>query len=188
MSRCTSGPTAGRKAVGGDDDARIQVLIVAAEDELRTIVQCLLAAAPPGIKIDVSWAAAAGAAGEPGQARAPRAAESHVRRLPVKQGPSVTLYLKVERIEWIEAANQYVRLHIGRHGHLLRQSMARLESWLDPLQFVRIHRSVIVNLDYVDEVRRDSTARRSVVLGGGRSLEVSARHWDQLHAALLGRP
>ena len=72
-------------------------------------------------------------------------------RLLVKRRAGRVL-VQVEEIDWIESAGNYVRLHVGRERHLLRETMTALEDELDPAQFVRIHRSTIVNLDRVREL------------------------------------
>jgi two-component system LytT family response regulator len=70
------------------------------------------------------------------------------RRLAVKSSGAV-IFLRVEEIDWFETAGNYVRLHVRNASHLLRAALARLEEQLDPEQFVRINRSVIVNIDRV---------------------------------------
>ena len=63
-----------------------------------------------------------------------------------------TLVIDADSIDWIEAADYYVSLHCGDHSHLLRETMDALERELDPEQFLRVHRSAIVNLARVCEV------------------------------------
>ncbi len=65
------------------------------------------------------------------------------------------LFLPVSEIRWIGAEENYVRLSTERETHLLRETMAHLEQRLDPQQFLRVHRSFIVNLQYVKEVRNE---------------------------------
>jgi len=121
---------------------------------------------------------------EPGQE------ESHpyVRRLPVRRSGGVILYLAVEQLDWVEAADQYVRLHAGKERYLVRESMRCLESWLDPKRFLRIHRSVIVNLMRVRELRSESPKERWAVLVNGKSLQVSQGRWKALQDALMMCP
>src|SRR5213595_1059524 len=69
-------------------------------------------------------------------------------RLAIKAAGQV-LFLKVSEIDWIEAADYYASLHVGRKTHLLRRSMSELEQELDPSVFCRIHRSTIVNLNRI---------------------------------------
>lgn len=158
----------------------IQVLVLADEGSLRAAIDELFA--------EGMVAAAVGWRRAPAVPEAARDAGTrrYVRRLPVRKPADVIRYLDVEQIDWIEAASQYARLHVGKEGHLIRESMARLASWLDPERFLRIHRSVIVNLDRVLEIRVDSPSRRWAVLRNGRSLPVSPASWETLQTALLG--
>jgi two-component system LytT family response regulator len=79
----------------------------------------------------------------------------------------------VTDILWIEAANQYVKLHTADGSHLLSRSMAALMKDLDPKRFCRIHRSTIVNAAVVREVRTEKNGTCSVVLTDGRQLRLS---------------
>ena len=76
----------------------------------------------------------------------PRTHKAISRRLVVKNAGKV-LFVRADEIDWIEAADYYVRLHISRKSHLLRETMSALEEKLDPAKFFRVHRSAIVNLD-----------------------------------------
>src|SRR5262249_36641628 len=75
----------------------------------------------------------------------------YLRRLVVKSGSRV-LFVPVAEVDWFEAAMNYVALHVGVHEYLIRDTVAGLERKLDPDQFVRVHRSTIVNLDRVREL------------------------------------
>jgi two-component system, LytTR family, response regulator len=66
------------------------------------------------------------------------------------------LFLPVEEIRWVGAEENYVRICTERDTHLLRETMARFESKLDPKVFLRVHRSAIVNLQHVKEIRTDA--------------------------------
>ncbi len=72
----------------------------------------------------------------------------YLDRLVVKSQGRI-FFLKTEEIEWIEAAGNYVRLHVEGKSHLVRETMARLEEKLDPAKFTRVHRSFMVRLDSV---------------------------------------
>lgn len=60
-----------------------------------------------------------------------------------------TVFIRAEEIDWVEADDYYVRLHVGGRSYLIRETMQKLEARLDPRRFVRVHRSAIVNLDRV---------------------------------------
>ncbi len=109
----------------------------------------------------------------------------HLRRIAVKSSERTTL-VKVEEIDWIEASDQYVVLHAGGRSHLARESLNHLESELDPAQFQRIHRSTMVNLERVREIRPEPFGDALVVLECGTSLRLSRSRREQFERALLG--
>ena len=108
---------------------------------------------------------------------------SRMDRLTIKNAGSV-LFLPSADIDWIEAADYYASLHVGPKVHLVRRSMNDLESDLHPAQFCRIHRSTIVNLDRVRELRFDSDAEYELVLADGTKLRLSRRYRKDLQARL----
>jgi len=90
-------------------------------------------------------------------------------RLVVRSGGRV-FFLRVEEVDWIEAAGNYVRLHSGGEEHLYRETMSRMEAILDPARFARIHRSAIVNIDCVKELHPLFRGDYQVVLRNGRKM------------------
>jgi len=112
-----------------------------------------------------------------------RAVPVKMDRVTIKNAGSV-IFLPTTEIDWIEAADYYASLHVGKKTHLLRRSMNDLESDLDPAQFCRIHRSTIVNLDRVRELRFDSDAEYELVLADGTKLRLSRRYRKDLQARL----
>jgi len=83
------------------------------------------------------------------------------------------LFLPVSDIRWISAEENYVRICTGTETHLLRETMTSLEQRLDPKIFLRVHRSAIVNLRYVKEVRSESRGDFMVHLINGQKLAMS---------------
>jgi two-component system, LytTR family, response regulator len=108
-------------------------------------------------------------------------------RIPVRS-VSKTTYVRVEDIQWIGAADYYAELHTadGR-THLVRETMQNLEGRLDPSQFMRVHRSAIVNLDAVVEVRTDEGDRHVAVLRGGAKVPLGRGRREALDAELARR-
>jgi len=92
----------------------------------------------------------------------------------------------VDDVDWVEAEGNYVRLHVGKTSHLLRETIAALEASLDARRFRRIHRSAIVNVDRIAELlpwfRKDYKVR----LRDGTELTLSRNYVDRL-AEFLGR-
>jgi two-component system LytT family response regulator len=94
------------------------------------------------------------------------------RRLLVHNGASDS-FVNIDEIEWIEAADYYACLHVGRKSFMLRETIKQLAKTLDPRKFVRIHRSVIVNVDQVSEIFREGQSEGAVVLKTGHRLRMS---------------
>ena len=99
------------------------------------------------------------------------------RRLAVRNNGQV-LFLAPEEIEWIEAAGNYVRLHLGEEAHLFRETMTRMEARLDTRRFVRIHRSRIVNTERIKELQPWFNGEYVVVLRNGTRLPLSRGYRD----------
>jgi two-component system, LytTR family, response regulator len=93
-------------------------------------------------------------------------------RFLVKDGAKEIL-LPVESIEWIEAAEYYSCLHSNGRRFMLRETITSLAARLDPEQFVRIHRSSLVNLNQIREIYREGQGEGSVILLDGRKLRMS---------------
>jgi two-component system LytT family response regulator len=85
----------------------------------------------------------------------PHAATAYSTRIVFKSKGRI-LFLPVEEIRWVGAEENYVRICTERDTHLLRETMARFEAKLDPKIFLRVHRSAIVNLQHVKEIRTDA--------------------------------
>ena len=109
--------------------------------------------------------------------------ERYLTRLMIKASSRMML-LKVDEIDFIEADGNYAKLHVGRKTHLLREKMNDLEGRLDPAKFVRIHRSIIVNLDRIKELHPHFNGDYVVVLEDGRQLKLSRTRREHLEARL----
>jgi DNA-binding LytR/AlgR family response regulator len=129
----------------------------------------------------------------PAAAAAPR---GYLERFQVEVRDGVKL-VRAADVEWIEAAGNYVRLHVsasalasgaapgqrprGADAYLYRQSLARLEEQLDPATFLRIHRSTIVNLDRVERMDPHPTGDADVRLASGQVVRLSRRYAQAFH-------
>jgi two-component system LytT family response regulator len=96
------------------------------------------------------------------------------------------LFLPVSDIRWIGAEENYVRICTGTESHLLRETMTAMEQKLDPQTFLRVHRSAIVNLHYVKEVRTESRGDFIVHLVNGQKLTMSRSYHARI-GELLAR-
>ncbi len=114
-------------------------------------------------------------------AEAPRAKE-FPRRLVIPNGTR-DLFVKVDEIDWIEAADYYACLHVGAKTFMLREPIKQLAETLDPRKFVRIHRSAIVNIAQVREILRGGRNEGWVLLASGHRLKMSKVGWDALLVA-----
>ncbi|MCG8417530.1 MAG: LytTR family DNA-binding domain-containing protein [Proteobacteria bacterium] len=109
--------------------------------------------------------------------------KKRVSRLAIKSSGRV-VFLNVDDIDWIEAADYYVQLHVGDKTYLHRQSMTSLEKQLDPEAFLRIHRSAIVHRDRIRELRHQGRRELVVVLDSGVELKVARSQRDKIQGLL----
>jgi two-component system, LytTR family, response regulator len=120
------------------------------------------------------------------EARRSAGLESYTTRIVFKSKGRI-LFLPVTDIRWIGAEENYVRICADRESHLLRETMARFETRLNPESFIRVHRSAIVNLQYVKEIRTDPQQGESfVLLKDGQKVPVSRGYRTRI-AQLLAR-
>jgi len=103
----------------------------------------------------------------------------HLERLMIKSSGRV-FFLRTEEIDWIEAEGNYLRLHVGRDAHLLRETMNRLAAKLDNGKFLRIHRSTLVNIERIKELQPLFSGDYVVILRDGKQLTLSRSYRDKL--------
>jgi two-component system LytT family response regulator len=110
------------------------------------------------------------------------------KRLAVKS-PGQLLFVNVSDIDWIEAVNYYACLHVGRDTHIIRRTLAELERDLGEATFIRIHRSIIVNVERIHGLELQSGGEYQVVLQSKVRLRLSRRFRKRLQdrMATLGR-
>ena len=106
-------------------------------------------------------------------------------RIAVKSDRGVTL-LPATDIHWVEADGDLVKLHTGRGTHVLRTTMADIEGRLAPRQFARVHRSVIVNIDCIQEIQPMFKGDYVIVLKSGAKLRSSRAHRADVQALIRG--
>ena len=103
---------------------------------------------------------------------------TYLKRIPIRNGPHVS-FVDVATIDWLEAADNYVCLHVGSQRHHVRSTLSELDERLDPGQFLRIHRSRIVNIDRIREVRPRGSGDSLIVLDDGTELLASRTYGDR---------
>ena len=107
----------------------------------------------------------------------------YAQRILVRSDGRIRL-VSVGEVDWIEAADNYVRLHAGPERHLVRETMAAMEARLDPSRFARIHRSTIVNLARIRELQPTFNGEYVVLLHTGAKLTLSRGYRDALRSRL----
>jgi two-component system LytT family response regulator len=100
-------------------------------------------------------------------------------RLVLRDGSRVLLFEQRD-IDWLSADGDYVRVHARGRSYLVRHTMTAMESRLDPRQFARVHRSAIVNVTRVTEIRRRGERDYHLVLADGTKLRMSRAYRDRL--------
>lgn len=103
----------------------------------------------------------------------------YASRILVKQDGRM-FFVKTSEIDWIEADRNYVRLHVGKEAHTIRERISHLEETLDPRLFARIHRSTIVNLNRVREMQQWFSGDYVVILEDGTRLRLSRHYRDRV--------
>ncbi len=111
---------------------------------------------------------------------------SYLKRLAVRSAGK-TVFVDVEDIDWIEAAENYVELHAGRAAHLVHVALNTLEKSLDPERFARIHRSLIVNIGRIKELQSALHGEYVITLENGVRLQ-SGRLYNAKLKALAANP
>jgi two-component system, LytTR family, response regulator len=112
-------------------------------------------------------------------------AAGHARRVLVRDGPRVHV-LPVEKIEYVQAQDDYVCFRCEGKEYLKAQTLADVEATRDPAKFVRIHRSFVLNVDRLARVEVDERENRFAILSDGRKLPLSRAGYGRL-SAVLGR-
>jgi two-component system LytT family response regulator len=107
--------------------------------------------------------------------------------LPIKTGRE-TVRVKSAEIDWIDAAGDYMCIHVGKTTHVIRGTMKDLEASLDPDVFQRVHRSAIVNLRRVRKLRPHANGEYFLTLDGGQELKLSRTHRDKVELLLGSTP
>lgn len=108
-----------------------------------------------------------------------RTRTGHLKRIAVSSADRITI-LPVSEVSWFEAAGNYVKLHVGDRHHLARRTMKELQSRLDPEQFVRVHRSAIVNIDRVRELQPWFRGEQVLILDDDTRITIGRRFREDL--------
>ncbi|HWS90009.1 MAG TPA: LytTR family DNA-binding domain-containing protein [Pyrinomonadaceae bacterium] len=104
-------------------------------------------------------------------------------RVVIKSGGRI-YFLKTEDIDWVEGAGDYLTLHSGSQTHLIRETMGNLHAKLDPQKFLRIHRSTIVNIERIKDIRPLYKGEYVITLTSGIGLKASRGYRHELQQLL----
>ncbi|MEO8563240.1 MAG: LytTR family DNA-binding domain-containing protein [bacterium] len=110
-----------------------------------------------------------------------------VSRLAIRE-TGRTYFVAVETIDWIEGADYYVKLHVNGRVHLLREPLRSLAQRLDPARFARVHRSAIVNLARIREIRMATNGDHTLVLDDATRLRLTRARRRELEALIEAAP
>ena len=114
---------------------------------------------------------------------APERGREPITRLAVRE-TGRTYFVPVSAIDWIEGADYYVKLHVGGRVHLLREPLRSLAQRLDPTRFARVHRSAIVNLSRIREIRMAARGDHTLVLEDTTRLRLNRARRRELEALI----
>jgi two-component system LytT family response regulator len=106
-----------------------------------------------------------------------------IDRVVIKSGGRI-YFLKIEEIDWVEGAGDYLTLHSGSQTHLIRETMGNFHAKLNPRKFLRIHRSTIVNIERIKDIRPLFKGDYVITLTSGARLKASRGYRRELQALL----
>ena len=113
-----------------------------------------------------------------------RAAQKElIDRVVIKSGGRI-YFLKIEDIDWVEGAGDYLNLHSSNQTHLIRETMGNFQAKLDPRKFLRIHRSTIVNIERIKDIQPLFKGEYLITLTSGLRLKASRGYRPELQALL----
>ena len=118
---------------------------------------------------------------EPGISTPSNGNSNYLQRFVVKQDTRI-FFVPTQEVDWIQSAANYIRLHVGDRTYMVRETMQRVVSSLDPQRFLRVHRNAIVNLGSVQEFEVSDSGKMNALLRNGtrvalsRGYQSSVRH------------
>ncbi len=112
-----------------------------------------------------------------------RAEQQYATRFVVRSGSKLS-FVRVSDVDWIDTADNYVRLHVSGREHLVRDTLKSVESQLHPEMFIRVHRSIIINLDRVETVEPYFHGEYVVTMKDGAKLTTSRSYSERLRTLL----
>lgn len=163
------------------DDDRFAKTIDRAKNRITEREESGVARKLAALMNDIRPARSAAESGQPHRAETPDAAPPAAlpTRIAIRDRDRV-VFIDIADIDWIGADGDYVRIHTAGKSHLVRDTMAAMETRLDPNTYVRIHRSTIVNVSRIKELRPYTSREYAVILRDGTRLRLSRRFRNRL--------
>jgi two-component system, LytTR family, response regulator len=107
--------------------------------------------------------------------------QKYLQRILLKTNNKM-IVIKINDVNWIEAEEKYVNLHAGKQTYLYRETISSLEQQLDPEMFIRVHRSYIINIDFLKEITPWSHGDYIIILKDNTELNLGRNYKDKLLA------
>ena len=105
--------------------------------------------------------------------------KKYIEKVVVKDGGKI-FFVKPKEIEWVESAGNYLKLHVGKNVHMIRETMSAFEQKLNPKEFVRVHRSALVNIEAIHNLESWGNTEFIITLNSGDKVQSSRSY----HAVL----
>ncbi len=112
---------------------------------------------------------------------------AYQNELVIKTGDNQRIFLSVDKIRWIDAAGDYMCIHENKETHVVRITMKKLEGKLDPQIFTRIHKSTLVNVNYIKGMINQRNSECLIQLNEDVNLKVSRNYSAKIHALVKSK-
>ncbi|EAY31607.1 LytR/AlgR family response regulator transcription factor [Microscilla marina] len=109
--------------------------------------------------------------------------EKYLEKIVVKDGGKI-FFVKTKDVEWVESAGNYLKLHIGKSMHLIRETMNAFEQKLNPQEFVRVHRSSLVNIEAIHHLESWGNTEFTITLSSGYQVQSGRSYYSSIRQKL----
>ncbi|WP_299465316.1 LytTR family DNA-binding domain-containing protein [uncultured Microscilla sp.] len=109
--------------------------------------------------------------------------EKYLEKIVVKDGGKI-FFVKTKDVEWVESAGNYLKLHIGKNIHLIRETMNAFEQKLNPQEFVRVHRSFLVNIEAIHHLESWGNTEFTITLSSGYKVQSGRSYYSSIRQKL----
>jgi two-component system LytT family response regulator len=109
--------------------------------------------------------------------------EKHLEKVVVKDGGKI-FFVKTKNIEWAESAGNYLKLHVGKTVHMIRETMNAFEQKLHPQEFVRVHRSSLINIEAIDNLEGWGNNEFIITLQSGHKVQSGRSYYSSIRQKL----